>query len=171
MTVINKKIYKMIFDSFPILFLFIVVFTGFDLSFNFIFNVSFNFVYILIFYWVLKKPEILGFGLIFLAGIINDVLLNLPIGVTSVNYLLLCAVASFLRDRTLSPSIIFDWMVFFPSILVVNSIYFINLTLIFEIPISYPDLMVNSFFTFFVYPIFAKIFHTINLISKKKENA
>ena len=127
MAFVNRKLYKNFLELFPIILLFILVLTGFDLSIDYIFNISFNFVYILVFFWVLKKPENLGYGLIFIAGIINDVLLNLPIGITSINYMLLCIIASFLRSMTLVPKIWYDWLLFFPTILIVNSVYFINL--------------------------------------------
>ena len=128
MAFVNRKLYKNFLELFPIILLFILVLTGFDLSIDYIFNISFNFVYILVFFWVLKKSENLGYGLIFVSGIINDVLLNLPIGISSINYMLLCIIASFLRSMTLAPKVWYDWLLFFPSILIVNSIYFINLT-------------------------------------------
>ena len=97
----KKKFYKFILYSFPVFLLFILVFTGFELSIIYYnLNISFNFVYILIFFWVLKNPEIIGFGLIFLSGIINDVILNFPIGLSSISYLILCVMASLLRNRT-----------------------------------------------------------------------
>jgi len=113
-----KKIFHNFIHAFPLLFLFILVFTGFDLSF-FLFenNYSFNLIYILIFYWILKKPDRLGYGLIFLAGIINDVVQNFPIGISSINYLLLCAIAAFIKNRTLVPNLLFDWIFFLIAIL------------------------------------------------------
>ena len=170
MTLLSKKLYKNFLEFFPIILLFIIVLTGFDLSIDFIFSISFNFVYILVFFWVLKKPENLGYGLIFIAGIINDVLLNLPIGITSINYMLLCIIASFLRSMTLVPKIWYDWLLFFPTILIVNSVYFINLTLIFELPVSYNNLMINSLCTFIAYPLLAAVFESINKSGQKKEN-
>ena len=62
----------------------------------------------------------LGYGLIFFAGIINDVVQNLPIGVSSINYLLLCVIASFFRTRTLVPNLIYDWILFFIAILIIS---------------------------------------------------
>ena len=170
MPIKTNKFYKNFIESFPILLLFILVFTSFDLSFNYILNISFNFVYILIFFWILKKPESLGVGLIFLAGIVNDILLNLPIGISSINYLLLSAIATFIRSRTLKPNLIYDWMFFLFSILIVNSIYFILTSLIFSMSIDYRLLLTNSIFTFLVYPLFAKIFNTIYLMNLNKEN-
>ena len=167
-----KKIYHFLIHAFPLLFLFILVFTGFDLSF-FLFenNYSFNFIYLVIFYWVLKKPDRLGYGLIFLAGIINDIVQNLPIGISSINYLLLCAIAAFIRVRTLMPSLLYDWILFLVAVLIVSSVNYTILTLIFEYPIKYGTLMFGSFITFIIYPALSKLFDRINLIDLKQENA
>ena len=167
----SKIFYKSILNSFPIILLFVLVFTGFDLSIFYNLNISFNFVHILIFFWVLKKPEILGFGLIFLSGIINDVNLNFPIGISSINYLILCVLAAFLRNRTLTPNLLYDWLFFFLSVLIVNSANYSMLTLIFSSDISYPTLMLNTVSTSLIYPIFAKIFNRINIYNLKEENA
>tara|TARA_Y100000741_G_scaffold243128_1_gene186382 strand:+ start:810 stop:1334 length:525 start_codon:yes stop_codon:yes gene_type:complete len=167
-----KKFFSNIIHIFPLLFLFFLAFTGFDLSF-FLFgsNYSFNFIYAVIFYWVLKKPERLGYGLIFLAGIINDVVQNFPIGISSINYLLLCAIASFIRARTLMPNLLYDWVFFLFAVLIVSSVNYTNLTLIFDYPIKYGTLMFSSFITFLIYPILSKLFHKITLIDLKAENA
>ena len=167
-----KKLYHSFIHTFPILFLFFLAFTGFDLSFHlFENNYSFNFIYAVIFYWVLKKPERLGYGLIFLTGIINDVVQNFPIGISSINYLLLCAIAAFIRARTLMPSLLYDWVFFFIAILIVTSVNFSVLTVVFEYPIKYGILMFSSFLTFLIYPALSKLFDTITLIDLREENA
>ena len=80
-----RKVYKNFIHSFPTLLLFFLALTGYDLSFFLLnFNFSFNFIYIAIFFWILKKPERIGYGLVFFAGIINDVVQNFPIGVSSI---------------------------------------------------------------------------------------
>jgi len=167
-----KKIYHSFIHAFPLLFLFFLAFTGFDLSF-FLFenNYSFNFIYLVIFYWVLKKPDRLGYGLIFLAGIINDVVQNFPIGISSINYLLLCAIAAFIRARTLMPSLLYDWIIFLVAILITSSVNYSILTLVFEYPIKYGTLMFGSFITFIIYPAFSKLFDQINLIDLRQDNA
>ena len=109
--------------------------------------------------------------MIFFAGIINDVVQSFPIGISSINYLLLCAIASFIRARTIQPSLLYDWVLFFVAILIISSVNFTILTTIFESPIRYGTLMSSSFVTFLVYPIFAKIFNQIYLLSLKQENA
>jgi len=167
-----KKIYHNFIHGFALFFLFFLAFTGFDLSF-FLFgnNYSFNFIYALIFYWILKKPDRLGYGLIFLAGIVNDVVQNFPIGISSINYLLLCAIAAFIRVRTLMPSLLYDWILFLVAILIVSSVKYTNLTLIFEYPIKYGTLMFSSFITFLIYPALSKLFDKITLIDLKEKNA
>ena len=167
-----KKIYHNFIHAFPLLFLFFLAFTGFDLSF-FLFgnNYSFNFIYAVIFYWILKKPDRLGYGLIFLAGIINDVVQNFPIGISSINCLLLCAIAAFIRVRTLMPSLLYDWILFLVAILIVSSVNYTILTLIFEYPIKYGILMFSSFITFLIYPALSKLFDKITLIDLKEKNA
>ena len=167
-----KKIYHNFIHAFPILFLFFLAFTGFDLSF-FLFenNYSFNFIYLVIFYWVLKKPDRLGYGLIFLIGIINDVVQNFPIGISSINYLLLCAIAAFMRSRTLMPSLLYNWVFFLIAILIVTSVNFMVLTIIFDYPIKYGTLMFSSFITFLIYPVLSKLFDQITLIDLREKNA
>ena len=167
-----KKIYHNFIHAFPIIFLFFLAFTGFELSFLlFENNYYFNLIYAVIFYWVLKKPQRLGYGLIFVAGIINDVVQNFPIGISSINYLLLCSIAAFIRVRTLMPSLLYDWIFYLVAILIVNSVNYTILTLIFGYPIKYGTLMFSAFITFLIYPILSKFFDKITLIDLKEENA
>ena len=172
MTAPTKTLYKNLIQSFPIIILFFLVLSGFDFSF-FLFetNFVFNFIYLVIFFWILKKPDTLAYGLIFFAGIINDVVQSFPIGISSINYLLLCAIASFIRARTIQPSLLYDWVLFLIAILIISSVNYSILAIIFESPIRYGTLMSSSFITFLVYPIFSKIFTEIYLLSLKHENA
>ena len=74
MSFFANRIYSKTITSLPTLILFLVVILG--LNINIIYkNYDFiiNFRYIIVFFWSLKKPEHLGYGLIFFAGIINDV--------------------------------------------------------------------------------------------------
>ena len=170
MTVL-KSSFNFFIHSFPVILLFFLAFTGFDLSF-FIFDkrYSFNFIFLVIFYWALKKPEAMGFGLIFVAGIINDIVHNFPIGISSINFLLLCVIASFIRTRTLVPNLFYDWAFFLIGILIVSSINYSILTLIFNIKLEYGTLMKTSFITFLIYPLIAKIFNGIYFLDMRQED-
>ena len=158
-----KRAYKSFIHSFPILLLFFIAFTGFDLSFFFLnISFSFNFIYILIFFWILKKPERLGYGLVFFAGIINDVLIGIPIGISSFCYLILCSVTAYIRNITLSPNFMKDWISLLFTILLINSIQVIILDLVFLIKVDYTNYLINSGFTFLFYPIFFLFFNFLN---------
>ena len=171
MSGIGKKIFRKTVYSFPLIIFFFLTFSGFDLSFFFSeTNFSFNFVYIVIFFWILKKPDSLGYGFIFFAGIINDVVQNFPIGISSINYLILCSIAAFVRARTLLPNLLYDWVLFFIAILIVSSINFSILTIVFDRPIGYGNLMSNSFITFLIYPVLSKVFEGIYLLNLNQEN-
>tara|TARA_Y100001970_G_scaffold152460_1_gene186729 strand:+ start:961 stop:1482 length:522 start_codon:yes stop_codon:yes gene_type:complete len=172
MTTPSKNLYKKLVQLFPIIILYFLAFTGFDFSFHlYEKNFSFNFTYLVIFFWILKKPDALGYGLIFFAGIINDVVQSFPIGISSINYLLLCAIASFIRARTIQPNLLYDWILFFIAILIISSVNYSILTIVFESLISYGTLMSSGFITFLIYPIFSKIFTEIYLLGLKQENA
>jgi len=140
----------------PVLILFISVLNEIDL--NYIKFFSFNFPFILVFYWSLRKSESLGYGYIFLAGLINDVVTGFPIGISSFNYLLICGFAAYLRTITLRPNLVKDWFFFLFTILVVNSASYSILNIFFSVDLNYYNLFVNIFFTFIFYIIFANLF-------------
>ena len=104
----KKNIISRFFSLIPLLILLFLTFSEIDFNFEKLSFLSFNLIYILIFYWVLKNPDILGYGFIFLAGIVNDVVIGLPIGVSSVTYLILAGFAAYIRHLTVQPSLIYD---------------------------------------------------------------
>jgi len=142
----------------PILLLFISVLNEFDFNYLELRFFSFNFPFVLIFYWSLKKSESLGYGLIFLSGLINDVVVGFPMGISSLAYLLICGFAAYFKNITLNPSIIKDWIFFLITILVVNSTMYSVLVLFFQFNLNYNDLIVNLLFTFLLYIICANLF-------------
>ena len=154
----------------PALILLFSVLNEFDLNYLNIEYFSFNFVHILIFYWTLKNPIYLTYGIIFIAGLINDVVIGIPMGLSSFCYLLICIVTAYLRNITLSPNFVKDWFSFLFTIVLINSVQVIILDLIFLIEINYLSYVVNSGFTFLFYPMFFVIFNPLNQIIYQKKN-
>ena len=152
------RIFSTLLRNVPLLLLLISVLNEFDFNYLEVTLFSFNFPYILIFYWSLKKTESLGYGFIFIAGLINDVVVGFPIGISSLAYLLICGFSAYLRNITLRPNLFKDWMFFLFTILVVNSFTYSLLTLFFSFEINYISLIVNLIFTFLLYFVFAYIF-------------
>ena len=155
MAVLFKHFRFRILELAPLILLLLISFSGLsviDLKF---FTVNVH--YILIYFWVLRKPDILGNGSIFLSGIITDVVFGLPIGVTALALLIIAGVASYVRVVTVNISLINDWISFIPALLLANLVYFITLY-ISNYSIEYLYLFQNSIFTFFAYPVLWAIF-------------
>ena len=165
MSSLNKNtLIKSLLFYLPVSFLFLSVLNEIDFNYLEIEYFSFNIAHILIFYWTLKSPRYLNYGSIFLAGLVNDVVVGLPIGVSSFCYLLICAVTAYLRNIIITPNFINDWISLLFTILLVNSIQVISLDFIFSIEVNYLRYMINSGFTFIFYPIFSFLF---NILEKK----
>jgi len=129
---------------------------------------SFNFPMILIYFFVLKSPSSLGFGNIFLAGIINDTVIGTPLGATSLSYLVLSLFTSYIRNATIRPVLTAEWFTFIPALFFSNLVYLVIINKFSNVSFYYLELLQNTFFTFLFYPIFYYIFKTYQeLISIK----
>ena len=149
----NSKI--RFFQLVPLIILFYISLNGIsviDLKFF-----SINAHYILVYFWVLRQPKTLGYGFIFLSGIINDVVFGLPLGISSLSLLAVAGVAAYVRVVTVRISLFTDWISFIPALLIANFIYFIALYFS-DYSINYIFLFKNSISTFIFYPIFWAIF-------------
>ena len=150
--------FRVFLENVPIILLIVSVLNEFDFNYLNLKYFSFNFPFILIYYWSLKRSGSIGYGLIFLSGLLNDVVVGIPIGVSALSYLLICGFSAYLRNITLRPSLIKDWFFFGFAILVVNSVGYVTMSLFFDVNIVYPDILVNVLFTFLFYVIFSNIF-------------
>ena len=166
----KKNFLYKIYTWLPILVLFVSVFNEFDLNYLNIDYFSFNFPYILIFYWSLKGEGSLNYVLVFVAGLINDVVIGLPIGISSLTYLLICGFAAYLRNITLRPSLVKDWFFFLFTILVTSSFFYSILVIFFNVKVNYYDLLFNVLYTFFFYYFFSFIFgYYLNLLRRTND--
>jgi len=94
----SKKTYLYkIYTWMPLIILYISVFNEFDFNYLNLEYFSFNFPFILIFYFSLKEYHHFDFFLVFIAGLINDTVVGLPLGISSLSYILICIFASYLR--------------------------------------------------------------------------
>ena len=154
---INLK--NKILNYLPLFLLYFSVLNEFDIDVSNVGLFSFNLPFIIIFYWSLKDPDQIGNGLIFISGILNDVTLGYPIGLSSFIYLTIIGFAAYLRYITLRPNIVKDSLVFLISILFANSVNSLILSYIFSIEINFFEIITNITFTFLLYFLFAKIFN------------
>jgi len=163
MAYIYKQVKFKFFELLPLLILFYISLNGssiIDLKYF-----SINVHYILVYYWVLRKPQMLGYGFIFLSGIINDVVFGLPLGVNALSLLIIAAVAAYARVVTVRITLISDWISFIPALLIANFIYFLSLYFS-DYSVNYLFLFKNSVFTFIFYPALWAFFSLILNLTK-----
>ena len=142
----------------PIILLIVSVLNEFDFNYLQLDYFSFNFPFILIFFFTLKDFKHFDYLLVFLAGLINDTVVGLPLGISSLSYILICIATSYFRNITIRPNQIKDWFYFLFIISLINSINYSILTLFFSYILILMDYLVNTFFTFLFYIIFTYIF-------------
>ena len=142
----------------PIIILIVSVLNEFDFNYLNLKYFSFNFPFILIFFFTLKEFKHFDYLLVFLAGLINDTVVGLPLGISSLSYVLICIATSYFRNITIRPNPIKDWFYFLFIISLINSINYSVLTLFFSFYFILMNFLVNTFFTFMFYIVFVLIF-------------
>ncbi len=123
---------------------------------------SFNIQLIIIYYWSLKRPEVLGNGHVFFAGLINDVVVGIPLGLSSLSYLVISLVAAYIKNMTVNTSITTEWFTFFIAIMISNLTFFILGTNFSNVSIQFIEISYNTFFTLIFFPFFWFFFNLYN---------
>ena len=154
----TKSSFLKIYSWLPILALYISVLNEFDLNYLNLEYFSFNFPFILIFFFTLKDVKHFDYFLDFIAGLFNDTVGGLPLGISSLSYLLICIAAAYIRNITIRPNPVKDWFYFLFIISLINSLNYTVLTLFFSFDLILMSYLVNVFFTFTFYIIFVSIF-------------
>ena len=163
MGVTTKEFWEKLISMLPLIMLFFISLNG-----SSVINIKFfsiNIHYILVYYWVLRQPQSLGYGFIFLSGLISDVVLGFPLGVNSLSLLFVAGVAAYVRVVTVRITLINDWISFVPALLFANFVYFISLYYS-NYSIEYFYLLKNSIFTFIFYPVLWGFFSLLLNLTK-----
>ena len=159
----TKEFWLKFINLLPLLMLFFISLNG-----SSVINVKFfsiNIHYILVYYWVLRQPQSLGYGFIFLSGLISDVVLGVPLGINSLSLLFVAGVAAYVRVVTVRITLINDWISFIPALLFANFVYFISLNYS-DFSIDYFYLLKNSIFTLIFYPVLWGFFSLLLNLTK-----
>ena len=101
----------------------------------------------------------MGPGHIFLAGLINDVIMSFPLGISSLSYLVICFVGNYVRNKSVNTTIASDWVTFLIALLLSNLLFFSLINNFTDLGISYSKIGYNTFFTLFLFPIFWLLFN------------
>ena len=160
MAFIYKSLIKNLGNLIPLILLYFLSFSEIDTHFSNMFEIlSFNIQLIIIYYWVLKKSTVLGNGHIFLAGIINDVVMGLPLGVSAISYLVVTFIASYIKNVTVNNTIFTDWFTFFIAVFFSNIVFLIFIYNFTDFSVTYLEIFYNSFFTILFFPFFWVVFN------------
>ena len=162
---------KKVINYGPLIFLYYLSISELDSYFESYFEIlSFNIQLIIIYYWSLKRPEVLGNGHIFFAGLINDVIMGLPLGLSALSYLIVSLVDTYIKNMTVNTSIATDWFTFFIAIFFSNLTFLILLVNFSEIKVTFIDISYNTFFTLIFFPFFWFFFNLYNSIITTGKN-
>ena len=154
LNILNK-----IFNAGPLILLYYLSISEIDTNFEKVFEIfTFNLPIIIIYFWILKRPSVIGTGHIFIAGLINDVVMGYPLGISSLSYLVVCFFSNYVRNKSVNTTIASDWFTFLIALIFANLLFFSLLNSFSNIVISYTKIGYNTFFTFFLFPIMWLIF-------------
>ena len=168
---INYKVINKLINLGPLILLYYLSFSEVDSHFENYFEIlSFNIQLIIIYFWILKKPSILGNGHIFFAGLINDVVMGLPLGLSSISYLIVSLIATYVKNMTVNTTIATDWFTFLIAILVSNLLFVTLLSNFSSISIDLRTISYNTFFTLLFFPFFWFFFSFYNSMLRAGKN-
>ena len=169
---LHLNVTRKIINLGPLILLYYLSISEIDTHFENYFDIlSFNIQLIIIYFWSLKKPEALGGGHVFFAGLINDVVMGIPLGLSSLSYLVVSLVATYIKNMTVNTRITTDWFTFFIAIFFSNLIFFILLSNFSAIAVSVTEISYNTFFTLIFFPFFWFLFTYYNSIITFDKNA
>ena len=156
MTTIIYKVY----NAGPLILLYYLCISEVDTNLEKMFEIfTLNFQIILIYFWVLKRPEIMANGHIFFAGLINDVVMGFPLGISSFSYLIIIFVGTYVRNKSVNTTIASDWFTFFIAMILSNILFFSLLNNFSDLAFSLSKIGYHMFFTLFMFPIFWLLFN------------
>ena len=170
MALVLSNLIDTFFKLGPLILLVFICISEFHTQFYYWGIFTFNFQFIIIYYWILRDPDILGYGFVFICGFINDVVLSLPLGTSALSYLFVSLVAAYVRTATVRNSLFTDWFTFVVAIIIGNFIYFFLLNKFANADIKYTTLFYNSLFTFILYPFFWGLFEIYKKITFSRRN-
>ena len=155
----------------PVILLYYLSISEIDTYFeNFFEILSFNIQLIIVYFWSLKRPEVIGNGNIFFAGLINDTVMGTPLGLSSLSYLVVSLVATYVKNMTVNTSITTDWFTFFIAICFSNLTILLFLNSFSILSVSFIEISYNTFFSLIFFPFFWLFFNFYNTMITTGKN-
>ncbi len=169
---LKKKISSKIISLGPLTLLYFFSISDIDTYFENYFDIlSFNLQLIIIYFWTVKRPEILGNGHVFSAGLINDVVMGFPLCLSSLSFLMVSLVADYIKNMTVNTTIASDWFTFLIAVMLSNLTFMMLASNFSSLVITFTDISYNTFFTLIFFPFFWFVFNFYNLMIISGKNA
>ena len=154
---------KKLFHLGPVIFLYFLSISEIDTFFESKLEIlSFNIQIIIVYFWGLKRSELLGGGHVFFAGLLNDVVMGNTLGLSSITYLIVYFVATYVKNVTVNTRITTDWFTFFFGVFFSNLAFYILASNFSELTVNLTEISYNTFFTMLFFPFFWFIFNLYN---------
>ncbi len=145
-SILNK-----IYNTGPLILLYYLCISEIDTNLENTFEIfTLNFQIILVYFWVLKRPEVMANGHVFIAGLINDVVMGFPMGISSLSYLVMVFFGTYVRNKSVNTTIASDWFTFLMAMIFSNLLFFSLLNNFSDLSFSYSKIGYNIFF-YFIY--------------------
>ena len=155
LNILNK-----IYAAGPLILLYYLSISDIDANLeNFLEIFSINLQLIIIYFWMIKRPTLMGTGHVFVAGLINDVVMGFPLGISSLSYLVVCFVGNYVRNKSVNTTLASDWVTFLIALLLSNLLFFSLINNFSDLFIPFAKIGYNTFFTLFLFPIFWFLFN------------
>ncbi len=168
----KQRLYTKIINSGPLALLYFFSISELDANIEGYFDIlSFNLQLIIIYFWAIKRPEVLGNGHVFFTGFINDVVMGMPLGLSSLSYLVVCLVANYIKNMTVNTTFASDCFTFLIAVIFSNITFVILTSNFTELPITLIEISYNTFFTLIFFPFFWFLFSFYNSIIIVGKNA
>ena len=156
----KKNILGKILNAGPLIFLYYLCISEFNVNLEKLFEIfTLNLQIILIYFWVIKKPEIMPNGHVFLAGFFNDIVMGFPLGISSLSYLIIIFVGTYVRNKSVHTTLASDWFTFFMAMIFSNILFFSLLNNFSDLSFSYSKIGYSMFFTLFMFPVLWLLFN------------
>ena len=153
-----------IYNAGPLILLYYLCISEIDTNLEKIFEIfTLNFQIIIIYFWVLKRPEIMANGHVFLAGLVNDVVMGFPLGISSLSYLIVIFVGTYVRNKSVNTTIASDWFTFLIAMLFSNLLFFSFFKQFFGVNIYFIKNRLQYFFYFIYVQCFGCFLISTNL--------
>ena len=106
-----------------------------------------------VYYWSVFKPELMPVSVVFVIGILQDILLGSPLGLTSLLLVVVQQFIFFQGRRFLERDFLFNWFVFVMIVIGFGTLSWIIVSLYFRVFLDYIGVIGQILLTIAFYPL------------------